>query len=131
MMSLAALPPGDIGQRWLGFRRGSWRLPPHAAARKTKRLRHAFHCWTGKFRRMFGACGVKSLPMLSPISRPNVTPLGRAEAALNRVLSVSWDDGAVGKWPAGATAQSLAEAGHLSIAGAGHDRCGPAISCGS
>ena len=75
--------------------------------------------------------GVKSLPKLSPISRPNVTPLDHAEAALNRVLSVRWDDGAVGKWPAGATAQSLAEAGHLSIAGAGRDRCGSAVSCGS
>jgi hypothetical protein len=36
--------------------------------------------------------------MLSPISRPIVTPLGRAEA------------------------------GHLSIAGGGRDQCGPAVS---
>ena len=57
---------------------------------------------------------VKSLRSTTPISRPITTPLGFSPNVCRSWVRGSL--GAVGKWPAGATAESLAQAGHLSIA---------------
>jgi len=57
------------------------------------------------------AKGVKSLGTVTPISRPIATPL-RLEIA----TCVRTGVGAMDKWPACATVESLAPAGHLSIA---------------
>ena len=54
---------------------------------------------------------VKSLGTVTPISRPIATPL-RLEIA----TCVRTGVGAMDKWPACATVESLAPAGHLSIA---------------
>jgi transposase len=49
---------------------------------------------------------VKSLPNPTPISRPITTPVAVRNWALNGLRSCR--EGAVGKWPAGATVESLA-----------------------
>ncbi len=56
---------------------------------------------------------VKSLATAPPISRAIATPLGLDRAPRDGVCGC-WE--AVGKWPAGATVENLALAGHLSIA---------------
>jgi hypothetical protein len=57
---------------------------------------------------------VKSRGTTTPISRPITTPRGLSLSALSSCVRGGL--GAVGKWPAGATAKSLAQAGHLSTA---------------
>jgi peroxiredoxin len=73
---------------------------------------------------------VKSLRTLTPFSRPIATPCDRL--GLSGSGSCRVGGGAVGKWPAGATAKSLAQVGHLSTAVLSDAMVAAvAISCGS
>jgi hypothetical protein len=73
---------------------------------------------------------VKSLRTLTPFSRPIATPSDRL--ALRGPGSCEPGGGAVGKWPAGATAKSLAQVGHLPTAVLSDAMVAAvAISCGS
>ena len=55
---------------------------------------------------MWESVPVKSLPNPTSISRPMATPLAVRDCPLNGLRL--WSEGAVGKWPAGATVTSLA-----------------------